>query len=102
MSDHVQNNIIVKIINNTTNIYLNKVLILNKYTPLIITDTKYQLYNLNITENQLNIIIDNKFNLIKVPLPELEKQLAMPSLIDLSFNISEIKIKTDFGGWWMV
>ena len=85
------NNIInIKILNNSTTIKYNNDEVLNKYTPFIVTEKKNQLYKILIEQNNINIIIENKFNLIKAIIQ------------NESFIISNTEIKTEYGGWWLL
>jgi hypothetical protein len=80
----------IKIINNVTSIKYDDTIIFTKYTPFLLTEKKNQLYKIMIHENNFDIIINNKFNLIKTILP-----------ID-DFMIDDSQIKTEFGGWWLL
>ena len=83
------NNIInIKIINNNTNIKYNNTEILEKYTPFLLNNKKNQLYKISVQKNNINIIIENKFNLIK------------SNILDEEFIINNTEIKTEYGGWW--
>ena len=89
----IQNNdvITIKIINNNTEILYNDTSILFKYTPFLLNENKSQNYTILINKNQLTLLIEKKFNLIKCELP-----------VD-NFIILETEIKTENGdGWWVI
>ena len=54
---------------NETKILFNNDEIYQKHTPYLISEHRVQNYDIIINNNNLNIIIDNKFNLIKCILP---------------------------------
>jgi len=86
-----ENNIInINIINNITTIKYNDNEILQKYTPFIVTEKKNQLYKILIEQNNINIIMENKFNLIKLIIP------------NENFMIENTDIKTKYGGMWLL
>jgi hypothetical protein len=90
----IKNNIInIKIFNQNTVILYNNNEIYNKYTPLIVSSIKNINYEVIILNNALNIIIENKYNLIKSPIENIEQS---------EFIISNIDIKTETGGWWII
>jgi hypothetical protein len=90
----IKNNIInMKIMNNNTLILYNNNEIFNKYTPLIVSDIKNVNYEININKDSLNVIIDTKYNLIKCISESIEQD---------EFVISNIDIKTENGGWWIL
>ena len=80
----------IKIINNQTKIIYNQTMLLNKYTPYIVQETKNQYYEFSIEKNQFYITIDRKFQLIKCMLPIND------------FKMNEIDIQAEQGGWWMI
>jgi len=84
-----KNIINLKIINDISKISYNNNVIVDKYTPLILIETKNQQYQILLKNNELHIIIDTKFNVFKSILP-IE-----------NFNITDIDIKTEIGGWWI-
>jgi hypothetical protein len=79
----------LKIINDNTKISYNDNIIITRYTPRILNENKNQQYQILIQDNQLYMIINTKFNLIKCTLPIK------------NFNITDIDIKTEMGGWWI-
>ena len=62
----------------------------NKYTPLIVSNIKNIYYEVNINNNILNMIIENKYNLIKCEINDIDNN---------EFIISNVDIKTENGGW---
>ena len=84
------NKINIKIINDHTKIKLNKVILYDKYTPYIINEQKSQHFQIVIENNQLVIIINQKYNIIKV------------DLSDHKINITNNEILSEFGGWLIV
>jgi hypothetical protein len=88
--DNYYNIINLKIINNITSIKYNDIEVLTKYTPFIVTEKKNQLYKILIEKNIINIIMENKFNLIKSNIPTND------------FMINNTEIKTENGGWWLL
>ena len=85
------NNIVnIKIMNNTTNIKYNENILLTKYTPLFISNDKNHSYKILIENDNLNIIVDDKYNLIKIIIPYE------------NFIIKNTEIKTEYGGWWLL
>jgi hypothetical protein len=90
----IKNNIInIKIFNQNTIILYNDNEIYNKYTPLIVSSIKNINYEVIILNNALNIIIENKYNLIKSSIENIEQS---------EFIISNIDVKTENGGWWII
>jgi hypothetical protein len=85
-----ENIINIKIINDKTKIKLNNIVIFDQFTPHILNNLKPQHYQLLIENNILMIIINKKFNLIKIQLT-IEK-----------FNIKNTEILTESGGWWFI
>jgi trichohyalin len=87
----VKDNVInVKIVNNNTIILYNNKEYFNKYTPLILSNIKNIYYEVNINNNILNMIIENKYNLIKCEINDIDNN---------EFIISNVDIKTENGGW---
>ena len=85
------NNIVnIKIMNNTTTIKYNENILLTKYTPLFISNDKNHSYKILIENDNLNIIVDDKYNLIKIIIPYE------------NFIIKNTEIKTEYGGWWLL
>ena len=80
----------IKIINDKTKINCNDKLIYEKFTPMILNLNKSQHYNIIISDNELKIIIEKKFTLIKCNIP-IE-----------NFYIDDIQIKTELGGSWLI
>ena len=88
-----QSIISIKLFNNTTNINFNNSQIFNKYTPLIINNNVQQNYEISIINNQLTITLittKTRFALVKIDLPIND------------FIITNNKIKTENGGWWII
>jgi len=90
IDNETSNKINIKIINDNTKIKLNKIIIYDKYTPYIINEKKSQYFQILIDNNQLVITINQKFNIIKIDLP------------DQKINITENEILSEFGGWLIV
>ena len=82
--------IILKIFNNNTTLYYNQKMFFNKPTPHLLLHNKYQHYEIVIENDILKLIVENKFTLLNVQLPEK----------DLSFN--EVDVKTDGEGSWII
>jgi len=81
----------IKITENDTNIYFNNELILNKYTPFLVNEGKSQNYDILIENDELQIIVDNKYLLVKCTVPMI------------GYIIKSVDIKTEkYGGWWIV
>jgi hypothetical protein len=86
--ENIKENIInIKIINNYTKISFNDTLLLNKYTPQLLTSKKSQNYKIIVEKNVLILTVENKFTLIKVELPQNDN------------IIRKIDVKTNNGGW---
>ena len=84
------NSINIKIMNDNTKIKLNKVIIYDKYTPYILNEQKSQNFQILIENNQLLITINQKYNIIKIDLP------------DQKINITNNEILSENGGWLIV
>jgi hypothetical protein len=84
------NKINIKIINDNTKIKLNKVIVYDKYTPYILNEQKSQNFQILIGNNQLLVTINQKYNIIKVDLP------------DQKINITNNEILSENGGWLIV
>ena len=79
----------VKLKNNITKILYNNEIILEKYTPYIVNNNKIQNYKIIIEKNDFTILLNDKFKLINILLP------------DDSFNGDSVEIKTDNEGLWI-
>ena len=83
----------INLINNNTTILLNNNKIYNKYTPLIVNNKIQQNYEISINNNELTITIitnKSKFTLVKTEIPIND------------FIITNNKIRTENGGWWII
>jgi hypothetical protein len=84
-----KNNIIlIDIVNNNVNVYLNEVNLYNKYTPYVFNKSTNQRYELSIDKKQFNFIV-NKIKIVTLNLP-----------LD-NFIIMNTDVKTLNGGWWL-
>jgi hypothetical protein len=82
--------ITIKIFNNNTTIFYNQKVFFNRLTPHLLLNNKYQHYEIIIENNILKLIVENKFNLLNVEIPEKD------------FKFSEVEIKTEDDGCWIV
>ena len=85
------NEIILYLATDETIILYNNIFIYNKNTPYIVNSFKEQFYKITITNNNINIIIDNKLNIINESFYS-----------EKIFNILSIEIKTENSeGFWI-
>jgi len=82
-----ENIINIKIINDYAKISFNDSILLNKYTPQLLTSKKSQNYKIIIEKNILTLTIENKFTLIKLELPQND------------IIVKTVDVKTNNGGW---
>ena len=87
---NIVNFILIKIINNNTAVYYNDQVILEKFTPYLLNENKNQKYKISVINNELLLIIENKFTLIRLNIPSE------------NFEIIENEIKTENGGLWII
>ena len=81
----------INITENDTNIYFNNELILNKNTPYLVNAFNSQNYDIIIENDELQIIVNNTFVLVKCTVPMI------------NFKMKSVDIKTEkYGGWWIV
>ena len=85
------NEIILYLASDETIILYNSIFIYNKNTPYIVNSLKEQFYKISVINNNINIIIDNKLNIINETFYSVK-----------IFNISSIEIKTENSeGFWI-
>ena len=92
MDLRINENMLINISNDKTHVLYDNKLLLVKYTPLILNDSKQQHYKIIVNNNKLNIIVENKFNLINFNIPE---EYGVTGLL-------QIDIKSDNGGWLII
>jgi len=86
-----QNNIFnIKIINDNTNIKYNNINLYSKFTPYLLEETKSQFFELIFEENKFLLIINKKFNPIKIDLPSFQNKFKSNQIL------------TENGGWWII
>jgi hypothetical protein len=84
------NFVIIKVLNNKTILYFNGKIFFNKSTPHLLLNNKYQQYEIIIENNMLKLVVENKFTLINVEIPEKD------------FTFSDIEIKSESDGSWII
>ena len=82
------NIILIEIINNNVNVYLNETILYNKYVPYVFNKNTNQRYEIVIDKNIFN------FSVNKIKIVTLNLQLD-------NFIIINSEIKTLNGGWWL-
>ena len=80
----------LKIMGDSTKVFFNDYLVLDKYTPFILNPNKTQYYQVKIDGNNLSLIIENKFRLVNVDIPNND------------FVFTDCDIKSDNGGWCII
>jgi len=85
------NEIIIHLASDETIILYNNIFIYNKKTPFILNNFKEQYYEISIINNQINISVDNKLNIIN-----------QSFYSEKIFNILSIEVKTENSeGFWI-
>ena len=85
-----EKSIIIKILNNNTTLYYNQKMFFNRQTPHLLLNNKYQHYEIIIENNMLKLVVENKFTLLNVEIPEKD------------FTFLEVEIKSESDGSWIV
>jgi hypothetical protein len=85
-----EKSIIIKVLNNNTTLYYNQKMFFNRQTPHLLLNNKYQQYEIIIENNMLKLVVENKFTLLNVEIPEKD------------FTFSEVEIKSESDGSWIV
>jgi hypothetical protein len=80
----------IKIINDITRIKFDKIILYEKYTPYLLNELKSQHYQILIEDTNFLLILNKKYNVIKLDLPEK------------NININKNEILSEFGGWWVI
>lgn len=85
-----EKSVIIKVLNNNTTLYFNQKMFFNRQTPHLLLINKYQQYEIIIENNMLKLVVENKFTLLNVEIPEKD------------FTFSEVEIKSESDGNWIV
>jgi hypothetical protein len=86
------NKIRLSILGDSTKVYLNNYLIMDKYTPFILNPRKYQHYLIKIEENKLTLIIENKFKLLNIDIKDNNN-----NLVNMKYNKADVM--SNYGSW---
>jgi len=85
-----EKSVIIKVLNNNTTLYYNQKMFFNRPTPHLLLNNKYQQYEIIVENNMLKLVVENKFTLLNVEIPEKD------------FTFSEVEIKSESDGSWIV
>lgn len=109
-----EKSLVIKVLNNNTTLYFNQKMFFNRPTPHLLLNNKYQHYEIIVENNMLKLVVENKFTLLNVEIPEIissfvasdyngsasEQALLGPAKKDFTF--SEVEIKSESDGSWIV
>ena len=91
-SNSDSNKLRLNILGDSTKIYYNEYLVIDKYTPFILNTYKPQHYLIKIENSNLSLIIENKFRLLNVNINDINNNAV-------NFKFDNVDIMSNYGCW---